>query len=395
MIQKRRGMLKVWNMILIIVTFCLTIFGTFLTRSGVLSSVHTFAESGLGPLFLAFIGVSLVGSTALLASRLNDLRSEDELDSFVSRESTFLLNNLILVGATFAIFLGTVFPVISEWVKGVKITVSAPFFNQVTGPIFLLLILLMGVCPLIGWRRATLRNLLRNFLYPLITAVVLAVVLFLLGVKVWYALLGFAISGFVLGTIFLEWFRGVRARHRTRKENYIKAFLNLVWGNRPRYGGYIVHVGIILLAIGILGSTAYKVEKEVTVSPGESLSIKNYVLKYENIDVYRTSKEWVAAATLSVYNGERFRGTMTAEKRFHDNYQQWVSKVAIRSNPLEDLYVIFSGWEEIDGPAIFKVVVNPLVLWIWIGGGVLILGAMIAFWPERARPAPRRTEVKA
>lgn len=389
MIQKRRGMLKVWNMVLIILTFNLSIFGTFLTRSGVLSSVHTFADSAMGPFFLGFIGVALLGSLLLLIYRRDDLKSENELDSLVSRESTFLFNNLLLVGATLAIFVGTIFPLVSEAVRGVKVSVSAPFFNQVVGPIFLAIILLTGICPLIGWRRASTNNLMRNFLYPLVAALIIGVGLFVSGIREWYALVIFPLCGFVLSTILLEWFRGVRARHRMRAENYLKALLGLVWGNKPRYGGYIVHIAILLIAVGIVGSSFYQVEEEAILERGESMSIKNYTLTYEETDYYQTQSKEVVAATLSVYNGEELIDTVTPEKYFHNVYEQPVTEVAIRSTLKEDLYVILGGTVEdfrlnlAGGPAHFTVIVNPLVSWIWIGAGVFLLGSAIAFWPDR------------
>ena len=389
LIQKRRGMLKVWNMVLIIVTFNLALFGTFLTRSGIISSVHTFGESGLGPLFLGFIFISLLVSLVLLYRRLPSLKSEDELDSLVSRESTFLINNLLLVAITFATFLGTIFPVISQAVRGVKVTVGPPFFNQVNGPIFLLFLLLMGICPLIGWRRATPGNLLRNFLLPAGSAVLVLVLLIVLGVKTWYALLGFGVCAFVLATIFLEWFRGVRARHR-KGENYLTAFFRLLWGNRPRYGGYLVHVGIILLALGVIGSSVYKAEAEVSLSPGESFQIGKYTLKYEGMSTYPTEKKEVVSATIQVFNNGKPAGIMAPAKTFHVNYDTPVSEVAIRSTLLEDLYVILMGWDEIGGVAAFKALVNPLIAWMWIGGFLFILGTVIAIWPER-KPAHVRS----
>jgi cytochrome c-type biogenesis protein CcmF len=395
MMQRRRGMLKVWNMVLIILTFSLTIFGTFLTRSGILSSVHTFSESALGPFFLVFIGITLFGSLGLLYYRSEELKGEAEMESLVSRESTFLLNNLLLVGAAFAIFLGTVFPVISEAVRGVKISVGAPFFNQVNGPIFLAIILLTGICALIGWRRASTKNLVRNFLWPLVVALILVIGLFFLGIREWYALVAFSVCGFVISTILYEWFRGTRARHRMRAENYLKAFWGLIWANRPRYGGYIVHIAIILIAIGIIGSSFYNVEKEATLMPGESMTIKNYTLTYENIDQYETQSKTVVTATLSVYNQGKLIGKLTPEKYFHRSYQQAVTEVAIRSTLLEDLYVILIGWDE-DGTTAFKVLVNPLVNWIWIGGVVFVLGGLIAFWPDRRRlPAPRQAKARS
>ncbi|MFC1976979.1 heme lyase CcmF/NrfE family subunit [Chloroflexota bacterium] len=392
MMQRRRGMLKVWNMVLIILTFTLTIFGTFLTRSGVIASVHTFAESPLlGYLFLTFIGVTLFGSLGLLYYRSEELKGEAEMESLVSRESTFLLNNLLLIGAAFATFLGTVFPVISEAVRGVKISVGAPFFNQVNGPIFLAVIFLTGICALIGWRRASVRNLIRNFLWPLVAALILGIVLAILRIREWYALIAFFLCSFVLFTILYEWFRGTKARHRMRGENYLVAFFALIGANRPRYGGYIVHIAIILIAIGVVGSSFYSVEKKATLTPGESMAINNYTLTYENMDHYETESKTVVTSTLSVYKQGRLIGKLTPEKYFHRSYEQAVSEVDIHHTLLEDLYVILVNWDE-DGTTAFKVIVNPLINWMWIGGGVFFLGGLIAFWPERPKlPTPKQT----
>ena len=392
MMQRRRGMLKVWNMILIIFTFSLAIFGTFLTRSGILSSVHTFGESALGPFFLSFLGLILVGSLGLLFYRRHQLKSEAEMESLVSRESTFLLNNLLLVGAAFAIFLGTVFPLISEAVRGVEISVGAPFFNQVNGPIFLAIIFLAGICTLIGWRRASARNLMRNFLWPLVAAMVLAIVLFATGIRDAMALVAYPLSFFVLLTILSEWFRGARARRQIKSENYLKAFLNLIWSNKPRYGGYIVHMGIVILAVGIVGSSAYSVEQEATLMPGESMTIESYSLTYENTDYYTTPSREIVTATLSVSKDGKPLGNLTPEKYFHFSYQQPVTEVAIRSTLAEDLYVILVSWDE-SGATAFKVLVNPLINLIWIGAGVVVLGGIIAFWPERRKsPVSKETE---
>ncbi|HEY81907.1 MAG TPA: heme lyase CcmF/NrfE family subunit [Dehalococcoidia bacterium] len=390
MMQRRRGILKVWNMVLIILTFVLAILGTFLTRSGVLASVHTFAESPLlGASFLAFIGITIVSSLGLLYYRSEELKSEAEMESLVSRESTFLLNNLLLVGAAFTIFLGTFFPVISEAVRGVKVSVGPPFYNQVNVPIFLAIILLAGICTLIGWRRASLRNLVQHFLWPLATALILGIVLFILGIRQWLALVALPLCGFVLFTILYEWWRGTRARHRMRSENYLKAFWGLIMTNRPRYGGYIVHIGVIIMAVGIIGSSLYGVEKEATLTQGESMSIEDYTLTYENMDFYETESKAVVTATLLVSNQGKLLGRLLPEKYFHRSFEQPVTEVAIRSTLVEDLYVILVGWDE-DGTTAFKVLVNPLVNWIWIGGVVLVLGGLIAFWPEwRRQPVPQ------
>lgn len=381
MIQQRRGMLKVWNLCLIGGSFVLVIFGTFLTRSGVLSSVHSFGESNLGALFLGLIGVIIISFVGLLIYRLPRLRSENELDSFVSRESSFLLNNLLLVGAAFAIFLGTIFPLLSEAVRGVKITVGPPFFNQITGPIFLALIVLMGICPLIGWRRASRDNLLRNFLYPFIAAAAGGGGLFVAGITEIYVVITFSLSLFVVCIILLELFRGMRARHRTTGRNYAAALASLVWRNKPRYGGYIVHLGVILMAIGIVASSTYKVEESATLARGESMYINGYTLTYEDMDYYPTGRKEIVTATLSVYDdGGGKLGVVTPAKTFHKNSEQPITEVAIRTTLLEDLYVILAGWE--GDRATFLVYVNPMVVWIWIGGGVLLLGTVVAFWPD-------------
>ena len=406
MMQRRRGILKIWNMVLVIITFGLAIFGTFLTRSGILSSVHTFADTSMGPFFLSFIGIILLGSLGLLYYRSDLLKSEAEMESLISRESTFLMNNLFLVGAAFAIFLGVIFPLISEAVRGVKITVGAPFFNQVNGPIFLGVILLAGVCALIGWRRTSVSNLMRNFLWPLAAALVLGVLLFILGVRHMAALFVFILCAFVILTILYEWFRGAAARHRMRQENYLKAFFGLLMANRPRYGGYIVHIGIVLIAVGVVGSTSYNLEKEVTLNPNESASVGSYTLTYESRDTFQTASKQVDTATVAVYKGGKLLGRLVPETYFHINYEQAVTEVAIRSTLAEDLYIILIGWDENNISTSFKFIVNPLVSWLWIGSIVMVAGGIIAWWPQRQRllvtapaeangvPARSRSEVR-
>ncbi len=381
MIQQRRGMLKVWNIALIIATMALVLFGTFLTRSGVLSSVHSFGDSSLGAFFIAFIGLTLLGSIGLLLDRLPLLRSENELDSLMSRESSFLFNNLLLVGIAFATFWGTVFPLISEAVRGVKITVGPPFFNQVNGPIFMGLILLMGICPLIGWRKASTDNLIRNFLYPAAGGVLMWLILLAGGMRDYYEMLALALLTFVTATILLEVGRGTLARRRTSGENYLVAFLNLVWRNKPRYGGYIVHLGIIIMAMGIAASAFSKMETEGVLARGESLQIKNYVLTYEGLSSYPTSSREVVSAGMTVRDASgRKIDSMAPQKVFHRNHENPVTEVAIRTTPLEDLYVILMGWE--NDTATFKVLVNPMVVWLWIGGAITLLGTAVAFWPD-------------
>ncbi|OFW63218.1 MAG: hypothetical protein A2Y74_00500, partial [Actinobacteria bacterium RBG_13_63_9] len=406
MIQQRRGMLKVWNMVLIIVTFSLCLFGTLVTRSGILSSVHSFAAGASGPLFLALIALVLMGSLSLVWTRLPGLRSEHELDSMVSREATFLGNNLLLVGAAFAVFWGTIFPLVSEAVRGVKVGVGPSFYNQVTGPIFLALIVLIGVCSLIGWRKASMENLLRNFLWPSILAVAVAAALYLLGLSPAYAVLAFASLAFVGATILLEFYRGVRARHR-HGENYLVALPRLVWRHRPRYGGYIVHAGVLLLAMGIAGSQMFSASAEATLAPGESIEIRGYTLTFndEGLKESSGSSSMKVTATLDVSRGGEHIRSIDSSKRLEGQAQEPVTDPGIwtrRSPSLEpvpwlglpgdDLYVVLGGLTE-DGKATFKVFVNPLVSWIWVGGVVIVAGALMAFWPdarEEARVPVRR-----
>jgi cytochrome c-type biogenesis protein CcmF len=381
MIQERRGMLKVWNLLLILFTFGLTLLGTFITRSGVIESVHAFGVSSLGPYFLAFMALTILGFLFLLFQRMGDLQGENELDSLVSRESSFLLNNLILMGAAFATLWGTLFPMISEAVTGQKVAVSAPFFNQVNGPIFLVLMALIGVCPLIGWRRASPESLWRNFLWPLGGSLAFAGALFTLGVRQGYALLAFGICAFVVTTIVLEFWRGMQARRRMTGESPLTALVRLASKNRRRYGGYVVHLGVVLMAVGIVGSTFFKQETQASLAPGETLALGGYTLEYVKLAEVPAQNHVKVMATVNVYRDRRLLGVITPEKDYHRNQPEPTTEVAIRTTP-EDLYVILAGWEADGALASFKVVINPLVVWLWIGGVVLTAGTTFALWPS-------------
>src|SRR5216683_1986607 len=260
MIQEKRDMLRVWNVVLVLLTFALTIFGTFLTRSGVISSVHSFTQSGLGPFFIGFLVFVLLVAGGLLAYRLPELRTRATMESFLSREAAFLFNNLVLVGIAFAVFWGTVFPVLSEWVRGVKITVGPPFFNRVNAPLGVLLLFLTGVGPVIAWRRASAKSLKRNFSVPLLSGFAAGVLFFMFGYHNYYAVVVFSLAGFVLGTIVSEFYRGARARQAMLHEGSVRALSRLVGKNPRRYGGYVVHIGVVLVFIGVAGSSFFKVE---------------------------------------------------------------------------------------------------------------------------------------
>ena len=382
MIQEKRDMLKVWNIVLILLTFLLTIFGTFITRSGIIASVHSFGQSSLGWIFLGFLVVVLLISLALLIYRLPDLRSKNQLDSWLSRESSFLYNNLLLVGIGFTVLWGTLFPIISEAVRGMKITVGPPFYNAVITPIGLALLLLTGACPLIAWRRSTLGKFLRKILFPSIFPVVGAVILYVSGVRSVYALISFSLCIFVLATLFLEFFNGTRTRHEVFNENYPKALWNLVAKNKRRYGGYVIHVGVVLAFVAITGS-AFNTEKQVTVKPGESFDISKYRLRYDALSSYPTANKQTVVASLTLFNEEHNKGVLLPEKSLYQGQDQATSEVAIRTTLKEDLYVILAGYDE--ESATFKVLVNPLVIWLWIGGGIMTLGTIIVMLPDRKK----------
>jgi len=403
MIQEKKDMLKVWNVSLIILTFVLSIFGTFLTRSGVVSSVHAFAQSTLGYYFLVFLALVIAFSFFLIVKRWDLLKSKNELDSFLSRESIFLLNNLVFLGLAFTVLWGTLFPIISEAVKGTRVTVGPPFFNQVNVPIGLLLLLLTGIGPLIPWRKASWQHLKRSFTYPILGALVGGTVLFFLGVRHAKALLAFTIALFVAGTILFEYTRGTLARREMTGEGYLKAFFTLISKNRRRYGGYIIHLGIVLIFVGVAGSSAFQVEREIALKPGESAIIGDYTIKYQGTSFKSDPNKTVASANLAVYRrGEKLSGLVPEKHRYLQGDQMVTTEVAIYSTMKEDLYTVLGAVED-DNTAVFKFVINPMVLWIWIGGFLFMtLGTFVITLPtleelrerERARQLEFVTEKK-
>ena len=382
MIQEKRDMLKVWNILLIIFTFLLTIFGTFITRSGVISSVHSFGQSSLGWIFLLFLGSVLVMSFNLLIYRLPELRSKNQLESLLSKESSFLYNNLLLVGMAFAILLGTLFPIISEAIRGIKITVGAPFFNAVVTPIALALLLLTGICPFVAWRKSSLKNFLKKIIFPFVSSVIGATILYLLGIRPFYVLISFSLCIFVLVTLFLEFLNGTGTRQIFSGEGYPRALWNLVGRNKRRYGGYIIHLGVVLIFVAISGG-AFNMEKQITLKRGESFNIKGYTLRYDALTSYSTANKHTVAAILTLFNGGHKVGILAPEKSLYRGQDQPTTDVAIHTTLKEDLYVILAGYDK-DG-ATFKVMINPLVVWLWIGGGVMAFGAVIAMLSDRRK----------
>ena len=397
MIQEKRGMLKKWNLGLIIGSFLLSIFGTFITRSGVIASVHSFAQSNVGWFFLGFLVLAGVASFALLAYRWPALAAEARLESMVSREAAFLFNNLIFIVITFSVFWGTLFPVLSEWVRGTKVTVGPPFFNQVNVPLGLLLLFLTGVGPLIAWRQASTANLRRQFLWPVAGMLVTGALLAVLRMSDVWAIAAFALAVFVTVTVAQEFVRGTLARHRQYGEAWPLAVVRLVGRNRRRYGGYVVHLGMVMLFVGFAGM-AFKSDTEVTLKPGQTTEVRSpyghvYRFTHQGISQYEQLNRFVSAASLDVYRDGKYIGVMKSEKRQHmDSMGQPTfepsTEVAIRSDVREDLYIIFAGSVQGTEEAVYRITINPLVWWVWYGGMVLALGGLISMWPTGRAPTP-------
>jgi cytochrome c-type biogenesis protein CcmF len=388
MMQEGRGMLKRWNMALIILTFSLVVEGTFLTRSGVISSVHTFAQSAIGPLFLGFIAVMFVVSFYLFVSRWNDLNSENDLDSLISRESAFLLNNLLFIGLAVIVWWGTHFPLFSEAIIGEKIVVGPPFFEKSTAPLWAALIVLMGIAPLVPWRRGNLKKIARSFLWPVVFALAVVALLYgLVGIKIVGALIGFGFCAFTLAVTFIEYGRGAAARHRSKAESYPVALWRLFGRNRRRYGGYFIHLGVLLVAIGVVGSRFYQVETQRNLAVGESMIVSSpvigeYELTYHGLrDGQSPDDRLITEAILSVTHNGQPAGSLVPTREFFVVQQQPMTIPDKRSTLADDLYVILAGWEGTGQTATFKAYINPLVNWLWIGGFVFIFGTLIAAWP--------------
>lgn len=393
MMQENRGMLKRWNMALIILTFLLVIEGTFLTRSGMVSSVHTFAQSAIGPLFLGFIIILFLISFYLFVTRWDDLNSTNELTSLVSRESFFLLNNLMFLGLAVIVWWGTHYPLITEAITGEQIVVGPPFYEKTTAPLFAVILLLMGVAPLLPWRKTSLKKARETMLLPAMVAGVVMVALYVgFGITIWGAVLGFGLCTFTLVAILTEYWKGVRLRHK-RGESYPVALWTLIARNRRRYGGYLIHIGVILMAIGIVGSRFYQVETQQNVAIGESFSIHSelrgtYTMTYQGLrDGASPDDRIVTEAVLNLSHNGNPLGDLVPIREYFIVQEQPMTIPDKRSTLLDDVYVIIAGWEGGGETATFKAYINPLVNWLWIGGIVLVLGTFVAAWPT---PEPQR-----
>jgi len=393
MVQEKRGMLRKWNVTLVVSTFLLSIFGTFITRSGIISSVHSFAQSPVGNWFAGFLVLAIIATVYLVTTRLKDLEAKANLESMISREAAFLYNNVVLVGIAFSVLWGTLFPIITEAVRGEKITVGPPFFNAVNIPLGLALLLLTGIGPLIAWRRASIANLQRQFVGPVIAGITTTFVLLLFGMRDVPALIAYTFAGFVAMTVIQEFYKGVGARRKMYGESLVPAFGHLIARNRRRYGGYIVHMGIVVVFAAFAG-LAFKKEFDVNLKDGDVRELTDafghkWKFVSQGISQYNLLNRQVTALALDVSRDGKAQGVLTSEKRQHVDSRgeptfEPSTEVGIMGSWRQDVYVVLAGMRD-DEVAEIRVTFNPLVRWVWLGGGLMALGGLIVMWPQAQR----------
>ncbi len=384
MVQEKKDMLRVWNVILVAGAFALSLFGTFLTRSGVISSIHSFTQSSIGPFFLGFIAVVAAASIALILARLPLLRARTRIESLVSREAAFLYNNHFLVALALTILWGVIYPLVSEAVRGVAVSVGAPYYDFFAIVFGLPLVLLMGIGPVVAWRRASLRSLGRQLVWPAGVALLAGAALLLAGGGSSPAgVVGYTLAAFVMTTIVLEFVRGTRARKSLGSGGWWEAFTGLVGRNRRRYGGYLVHAAIVILLVGAIGIGGFSTAQEARLNPGESMAVGGYRLVYLGSEERRAANAQEVRAQLDVYRGDERVGTMKAGKNSYFAEEETSNEVGIRTDWLrgEDLFVIGDRFFS-DGSVRLDVLVNPLVNFIWLAGLVFVLGSVVAMWPD-------------
>ncbi len=392
MVQERRGMLRLWNVNLIVSTYALTILGTFLTRSGVLSSVHAFTTGTIGYYFLAFIAVVLIVSLVLVAGHSEELRGEGRLDAPIARETVFLLNNLFLTAFMFTVLLGTLFPLVAEAVRGVKVSVGEPFYNRMTLPLCAALLFLMGVGPALPWRRSDLAQARAKLMMPGIVALVVAVLSAIMLTRNPYAVAAFAFASFAIVCNVREYWLGAAARRRAHGEAPATALVNLIAANRRRYGGYLAHIGVVAVALGVAASSAFRKEHDATLKRGETMSVAGFELQLDSLWGREEPQRAVIGATMLVMRDGREVGRLTPRMNFYRTQDQPVPTPAVRSRPWGDLYLNLMAFEPNGSSATIRAITEPLVPWIWIGGGIICLGALVALsGPARKRAPVRET----
>jgi len=392
MMQEKKGMMKVWNMVLIATTFFLCILGTFMTRSGFVESVHAFARSDIGKYFVSFLAIGIAATIYLILDRLEYLKSESQLESVISRESSFLFNNLILLASCFAVLWGTLFPTLSETFSGTRISLDADWYNRLMVPIGLFLLLLTGLGPLFAWRRTSLDSLRRNFQWPGIAALVLVIALLAAGIRNFYALISFGFCLFVALTVIMEFYKGGRSVAAKNGINLLSGMVELTHRNTRRYGGYLVHMGIVLMFIGFTGHAFNQNEvKELNI--GDRMRVGSYDLKMINLQQDQNENYQWHRATIEVSKNGSPLGILEPEKRFYIASRQGTSEVGIRQRPNEDLYLNFGGMSDDNQRAVIQAYVLPLVSWIWIGGLVLIGGTFVCLIPSKVKMQYARTQV--
>ena len=398
MVQKRRGMFRMWNIALVIVAFGLALYGMFMNRGGSVPSVHSFGASSLGWVFLMFLAIGVIVPLIIFFWRYPLLKSAQNLDSMLSREAAFLVNNLLLLGIAFVTLWGTVYPLISRLTSGEEITVARPFYDQVNGPLMLALVFLMGVGPMLPWRRANWASVRRALAVPAGVALLTVVVLLAVGLRNEFAVAGFGLAAFVASGILMEWSRGARARVRALSsgkrrvagafQDYAFAFVQLIWANRPRYGGYIVHISVLMVLLGIVGTSFFNSQKDVVLSPGETATIENYEIRYLGTTLIPFGNRTEFVSSVEVFRDGELLETITPNRTFYPDFNMASTRAAIRSSPVEDFYVVPS--ENLpDGDVGFRLLVNPLIWWMWVAGPVMVLGTIVALWPEPSRVPAR------
>jgi cytochrome c-type biogenesis protein CcmF len=390
MMQEKKGMMKVWNMVLVSATFFLCILGTFLTRSGVVNSVHAFAQSPIGKYFVVFMAVGIAATIYLILDRLQYLKSEAQLESVVSRESSFLFNNLVLLASCFAVLWGTLFPVISEAVTGEKISLDPPWFNRLMIPIGLFLLFLTGVGPLFAWRRTSTDSLRRNFMWPGVASIVLVMALIAAGMRNFFALISFGFCLFVAITIALEFYKGAKAIAAKNQTNFAWATIELTHRNTRRYGGYLVHMGIVLMFIGFTGA-AFNQTRSDELKPGDSVRLGSYQITVKATHEGENENYLWQNASVDVAKNGSPLGVLEPESRIYKASRQPTHEVALRARLNEDLYLNFAGM--VGERAIIQSYVFPLVSWIWVGALTLIFGTLVALVPSKVKREYARTQV--